>query len=411
MSETQANKEGAGPSIAVLPFDNMSGDAEQEYFSDGITEDIITDLSKVNGLMVVARNSSFAFKGQSKDIREIGRALGVRSVLEGSVRRTDNRVRITAQLIDATTGGHLWANRYDCDLDDIFGVQDRVTEQIVSALTAELSPAEKNAVVESQPNRPPTNPAAHDALLMARELLAKPTKTREIFNEMISLFERAIEIDPSSVGAQSGLAHALAQDYLNRYSDNPDGSLGRADRIARRSLALDPQDPYANTVAAMAAGLRRELDRVVPLLKTALKSDPNSALANSSRGYYEIVLGRPGDSIAYFEKAMKLDPVGRSLYLHNLGMAHLLLGRHQEAVEYFQRRIAEGEDVDVSQAYLASSLGHLGRTDEARTVWEELKAVNPSFSIFRQISRLPFQNPATAMPIVEGIRKAGLTAQ
>src|SRR5690349_16199695 len=187
----KAGANGAGQSIAVLPFTNMSGDPEQEYFSDGISEDIITDLSKIAGLIVIARNSSFTYKGRSVDVREVGRELGVRSVLEGSIRRAGQRVRITAQLIDATSGSHLWAERYDRDLTDIFAVQDEVTQQIVGALKVTLSPAEKARLVEKEPS----NVAAYDCVLRGREIMLSKEKNRETFEEAVTYFKKALELD------------------------------------------------------------------------------------------------------------------------------------------------------------------------------------------------------------------------
>ena len=210
---------GNKPSIAVLPFTNMSGDPEQEYFSDGITEDIITDLSKIAGLMVVARNSSFAYKNKSPDIRAVGRELGVRSVLEGSIRRAGNRVRITAQLIDAATGGHLWAERYDRDLTDIFALQDEVTQRIVEALKITLRPAERVLLAASRTS----NVEAHDCFLRGRELMINTvSKDREFFDRVVAIFRRAIELDPGYAEPYGGLAMAYCLDFQNGWAGTPD---------------------------------------------------------------------------------------------------------------------------------------------------------------------------------------------
>ena len=231
----------ATASIAVLPFTNMSGDPEQEYFSDGISEDIITDLSKIAGLMVIARNSSFTFKGRSVDVRAVGRDLGVRSVLEGSIRRAANRVRITAQLIDAATGAHLWADRYDRDLTDIFAVQDDVTRQIVDALKVTLSPAEKARLADSGT----PNIDAYDCYLRGRELLALNPKNRERFEQSTKFFMRALELDPSYSQAYASLSLAYNLDYQNRWSDNPDNSLQLAKHNAEQAIEKDPNEPFA----------------------------------------------------------------------------------------------------------------------------------------------------------------------
>jgi adenylate cyclase len=202
------------PSIAVLPFNNMSGDAEQEYFSDGITEDIITDLSKIAGLMVIARNSSFTYKGKSVDIRTVGRELGVRSVLEGSIRRAGNRVRITAQLIDAATGGHVWADRFDRDLTDIFAVQDEVTRQIVDALKVKLTPGEEARIADS----PTKNLEAHDLFLQGRALATSPNINGRIYAQAVEFLTRAVALDPGYAQAYAGLALAHVFDFHNRWT-------------------------------------------------------------------------------------------------------------------------------------------------------------------------------------------------
>ena len=220
------------PSIAVLPFTNMSGDPEQEYFSDGISEDIITDLSKIAGLMVISRNSCFTYKGRAVDTRTVGRDLGVRSVLEGSVRRAGNRLRITAQLIDAATGGHLWAERYDRDLTDLFAVQDDVTRRIVKALKVTLSAAEKARLADSEA----CNIEAYDYFLRGREFLVGEIKNREKFEEARNFLMQAIERDPSHSQSYAGLSWAYIFDYFNRWSDDPDGSLTLAKQCAEQAV-------------------------------------------------------------------------------------------------------------------------------------------------------------------------------
>jgi adenylate cyclase len=222
--------------IAILPFTNMSGDPEQEYFSDGISEDIITDLSKIAGLMVIARNSSFTYKGRSVDIRTIGRELGVQSVLEGSIRRAGNRVRITAQLINASSGGHLWAERYDRDLTDIFEVQDDVTHRIVDALKVTLSPGEKERLADTKAS----NLAAYDCLLRGREFLLGNERNRKTFEQAITYLKKALQHDPNYSQAYACLGFAHIFDYQNRWTDDPDGSLPLAKQYARQALGKDP---------------------------------------------------------------------------------------------------------------------------------------------------------------------------
>jgi adenylate cyclase len=227
------------PSIAVLPFANMSGDAEQEYFSDGMTEDLITDLSRVSGLFVIARNSSFAYKGRSVKVQEIGRDLGVRFVLEGSVRKAGNRVRITAQLIDAGSGGHLWAERFDRDLTDIFSTQDEVVEKIVGALAVTRTQGEEQRLRR----RGTGNVEAYESWLRAREFLTRGT--RESVVQARAMYRRAIEIDPNFAAPHAGLALAAISDYVSGWALDPAQALDEAERWARRAVELNDQEPVA----------------------------------------------------------------------------------------------------------------------------------------------------------------------
>src|SRR5215471_6459796 len=270
----------ATASIAILPFTNMSGDAEQEYFSDGISEDIITDLSKIAGMTVIARNSSFAYKGRSVDIRIVGRELGVQSVLEGSIRRSGNRVRITAQLIDVTSGGHLWGDRYDRDLTDIFEVQDDVTRRIVDALKVTLSPAEKERLAETKAS----NLAAYDYLLRGRELMLGKEKNRLTFEQSIACFKKALEHDPEYSQAYACLGFAHIFDYQNRWTDDPDSSLLLVRQYARQAIEKDPNEPLARCVSAMAASFEKDLERAKSEIDIALSLNPNFALAHNLRG-------------------------------------------------------------------------------------------------------------------------------
>jgi adenylate cyclase len=401
---THSRSNGSTASIAVLPFTNMSGDAEQEYFSDGISEDIITDLSKIGGLTVIARNSSFAYKGRSLDVRTIGHDLGVRSVLEGSIRRAGNRVRITAQLIDAASGSHLWAERYDREWTDIFEVQDDVTHRIVDALKLTLTPAEKAELADGDTS----NIEAYEAALRGRETLLGPTKNRDTFEQSKKLFLRAIELDPNFAKPYAGLAFAYMFDYQNRWSDNPDASLQRAKEYAQRALEKNPKEALAHAVAAVTATFERDLDRAQTEIELALLLNPNLSLAHNVRGGILIYLGRPLEAIPMIERAMRLDPAPNTPYLHFLGMANLLAGKYETAAALLKQRILVAPETDFSRGLLVSALGHLGEVDEARRVWAELKQINPKYVSSEHIGRLPFKNPEDARRITEGIEKAGL---
>ena len=314
---------------------------------------------------MIARNSSFTYKGRSVDVRAVGRDLGVRSVLEGSIRRAGNRVRITAQLIDATTGAHLWADRYDRDLTDIFEVQDDVTRRIVDALKVTLSPAEKARLAESGT----PNIDAYDCFLRGRELLLGKHKNRERFEQAIKFFTRALELDPNYSQAYAGLGLAYNFDYQNRWSDDPDNSLRLAKQNAEQAIEKDPNEPLAHCVAALAAIFEKDLDRAKSEVDMALSLNPNFALALHLLGSIRIYSGQPLEAIPAIERAMRLDPAFRHQYLHFLGMAYLLAGKYETAAALLKQRIILVPETDFSRAVLASALGHLGEVDEARRIW------------------------------------------
>jgi adenylate cyclase len=394
----------AAPSIAVLPFDNMSGDPSREYFSDGVAEDIITDLAKVAGLIVIARNSSFAYKGKKFDIRDIARELNVGFVLEGSIRHAANRVRVTAQLIDASNGAHLWAERYDRDLTDIFAVQDDVTQQIVAALKVTLSPAEKARLSDSGA----TNIDAHDCFMRGRELLVNATQTLETFEQAVAQMKRAIELDPNYAKAFAGLAWAYVLDYTNQWSEDADRSLALARRCADQAVEKDPREPLAHFSSAMVAGRERDTERAVAEANATLALSPHFSPARGLLGSVELYAGRPLAAITHMEQSMRLDPVVSQQGLHFLGLAYLMAGKYETAAAIFKQRLVLAPNSDTSRSFLASALGHIGEIEEARRVWDELKAINPKYSFARHVSRLPFQREEDIKIIAQGLTKAGL---
>ncbi len=393
------------PSIAILAFNNMSGDPEQEYFSDGISEDIITDLSKVSELNVIARNSSFTYKGKPVDVKQVGRELGVRYVLEGSVRKAGNRVRVTGQLIDAESGAHIWADRFDRDLTDIFAVQDELTHEIISALKIKLSAAEEALIADSGTK----NVSAHDFFLKGRELLFASKRDRDIFEQFMSCFRRAIELDPNYASAYAGLGMGYAFDYQNHWSDAPEKSLDQAQRLVDQAISKDDKDAFAHYVAAVVATWKKDYERWVRESEKALALNPNYALALLTRGNVHICTGEPTKAIPYIERAMRLDPdLLNGQYVHFLGLAYFVAGEYETAATCFKDRITINPTTDLSRALLASALGHLGRHEEARQVWHELKEINPRYSYADHFARLPFRDPADADKLTDGLRKAGL---
>ena len=389
-------------SIAVLPFANMSGDAEQDYFADGISEDIITALSKLSQLFVIARNSSFTFKGQNVHVQDVGAKLGVRHVLEGSVRKSGNRVRITAQLIDAISGGHLWAERFDRDLTDIFAVQDDVTQQIVGALALNLT---EDARQRLAPERP-RNTEAYDYFLRGRELWHRLTKEANLAAR--DLLQRATELDPNFASAYAFLALTHGIDYLNRWGASPPESMAQAEEAATRAVTLDDSDPWAHWALAIAKLYTRRHDEAVDEVERALALNPNFAEAHVCRGETLYYSGRPEEALESFARGKTLNPYFPDVVLHFQALALFQLGRYDEAVDLLLQRLARNAATDVSRALLAASYGHLGRLEEARAAWQEVLRVNPDFSLEYRRKVLPYKNPADFELMVDGLRKAGV---
>ncbi|MFT4097344.1 MAG: guanylyl cyclase [Rhodoblastus sp.] len=393
------------PSIVVLPFDNMSQDPEQDYFSDGIAEDIITDLSKISGLFVIARNSAFAYKNTAINVPQVCRDLGVRYALEGSIRKSGNRVRVTAQLIDGATGGHVWAERYDRDLTDIFDVQDDVTRQIVCALKVTLSEAEETGIAGSGTK----NVAAHDAFLKGRDLMTAK-KDRAHFDKWMACYRRAVELDADYSDAYAGLSVGYTIDHQNRWSAHPEQSLGEAERLADIALAKDRDNPFACFAAALAAQGRKDFGRWQAEIERALALNPNFAPAVVALGTLHVYTGAPMKGVPYIERAMRLDPTVRGQYLHFLGTAYLVAGEDARAAALFSERVLVNPDTDLSRGLLVAALGHLGRIDEARRVWRDLMEINPRYALEDHVARLPFKDPADAARIIAGARLAGVVA-
>jgi adenylate cyclase len=394
------------PSIAVLAFQNMSGDPEQEYFADGITEDVITDLSKVGGLMVIARNSSFAYKGKSVDIRQVARELAVRSVLEGSIRRAGNRVRINAQLIDAESGGHLWADRFDRELSDIFAVQDEVTQRIVEALRIKLSPGEAAALAAVET----TSSKAYDFFLRGRELLFALVRNRDSFERSTGFFDQAIAEDPDYGEPYAGLALAHILSWTNHWTEDWCQSLETAERNIDLALQKSPEVAFAHFVAAFFFFCKNDLDRSAEESDAALTLNPSFADAHNSRGVVYIYNGQPLAAVPHIEQAIRLDPASNHQSVHFLASAYLVAGRFEKAAALFRERVRLNPETDFSRAFLAVALGHLGQAEEAGRVWRELMEINPKYSFAEHVGRLPFRNKADVDQLAEGLSKAGIAA-
>ena len=390
------------PSIAVLPFQNMSGDPEQEYFSDGMTEDLITDLSKVSGLFVIARNSSFAYKGRSVKVQEIGRDLGVRFVLEGSVRKAGNRVRITAQLIDAGSGGHLWAERFDRDLTDIFSTQDEVVEKIVGMLAVTLTRGEEQRLHR----RGTGNVEAYESWLRARELLTRGT--RESVAQSRAMYRRAIEIDLNFARPHAGLALAAISEYVSGWAPDPAQALDEAERWARRAVELSDQEPVSHLALGAVLLWRRDQEGALAESRRMMALDPNFAQGYTATGLALMYAGRAAEALEPIAMAMRLDPLYPSMVLHFLAQANFSLGKYEIAAQQLVDRIARTPGTDASRMLLASCYGHLGRAEDAQAAWVELLKVNPDFSLMQRARVLPYKDARDFQRIAEGLAKAGL---
>ncbi|SLN53772.1 adenylate/guanylate cyclase domain-containing protein [Oceanibacterium hippocampi] len=391
------------PSIAVLPFDNLSGDPEQDYFADGICEDVITDLSKVSGLFVTARNSSFAYKGKSPDIRRVCRELGVRHVLEGSVRRAGRRVRISAQLIDGHTGGHLWADRFDRDLEDIFAVQDDVTREIVRALEVALTRDEK----ARRDSRRKVDPKAYDLAIRARSSVND--LTAEGMVRARQDLESAIAIEPDLAPAHAWLALVTTVEYANGWNGAGPDNLQTALQLCARALASDENEPFAYLALALTRMWLRDLDAAERSVRQAIALDPNFAGAFAALGSILDFAGRADEAIVSLQTALRLDPE-YGVAEQFLGRCLFNLGRYDEAEATYRKRLEEARHSDIARMFLASIHGHQGRNEEARHLWREIHEINPGFDIERLRRIMPYREPAVFERLYAGLRAARLIA-
>ncbi len=366
------------PSIAVLPFTNMSGDAEQEYFADGITEDIITDLSKVSGLFVIARNSTFTYKGRDVRIRQVAEDLGVRFVLEGSVRRVGDKVRINAQLIDATTGGHLWAERYDGSLADVFALQDKVTQKIVAALAVNLTAEERALTAQAETG----TPEAHDAFLRGWSHYRRGTP--DDFAEAIPQLERAVALDPDYGRAHAALAAVYwgshAKDFTSRggvWSERLGLSHAGSLVLARKHLreAMKNPVPLAHQVASGVRSYQGRHAEAVAEAERAIALDANDPVGHEAKAIALIYAGRPSAGAEAIAKAMRLDPHYPPAYLVWLGLARLGMEKFEAAAESLATATGRNPDDDVGLILLTAVYGHLGRAAEAKSTIAKLNTL------------------------------------
>jgi TolB-like protein len=393
------------PSIAVLPFQNMSGDPNQEYFADGIAEDLITALSRGSWFFVIARNSSFAFRAEKLDVRTIAQRLGVRYLVEGSVRKIGSRLRVTAQLIDAASGTHLWADKYDGSLDEMFELQDRIIENLMGAIEPKLRSAE---IARTRRKRS-ENLDAFDLLLQA--LPNHWAMSCQGFGRAIELLDRAIALAPGYAEALGYAAACRAFRPLHNCSPDPAKDFEEADRLSWRALEADPLDPVALRSASFVSVLtKRDYETALNLIDRSLAVDPNGALTWGYRGWINVWAGHPDEAIADCDKALRLSPFDHWISTHTLGKSFALTmsGRFEDGLRWARRAMQENPQWTASYRGLAAALVLNGKVDEARPVAARLWEIDPDFSVERWSETAPFRRTEGQEVFFSALRTAGL---
>jgi adenylate cyclase len=390
------------PSIAVLPFVNMTDDPKQEYFSDGMTEEIITALSKIPNLFVIARNSTFTYKGKAVKVKQAAEELGIRYVLEGSVRKAGEKVRITAQLIDALAGYHLWAERYDRDLKDIFALQDEITLKVAAALQAKLTVGDHARIMA----KGTTNLDAYLKALQCREQGQRWTKEGNA--ALRNYAEEVIALDPKYPFGYLALALSHFVGIMLGLSESPQQSLARGIELTKHALSLDNSYSFAHAVLGVSYVLARQYDKGVAEAERAVALDPNSSENLFYLAYVLCFVGKPEEAIPLIERAERLNPIPLPFQLLTMSSAHRLTGRYEKAVETAKRAIRVEPNNQVAHVYLIASYIALGREKEACGVTAELLRINPNFSVDHFIKRIPFKNQSENDRLADALYKAGL---
>jgi TolB-like protein len=393
-----------GPSIAVLPFANLSSEPEQGYFADGMAEDITTALARFKWLFVIARNSAFAYKGRAVDIRQIGRELGVRYVLEGSVRRRTKQLRITGQLIDATTGAHIWADQFDGDLSDVFSLQDRITESVVAA----IEPTLRRAEIERMKRKPPANLDSYDLLLRAQEL--EHTFTDAALAEALLCLKDALALDPSYAPAMALAAYCYAVRRVQGWMKNPQMEIAEGLRLASLAAEIGSDDATVLWRAAFAIRqLARDAGRASDLAYRSLSLNPNAAMAMAIAGLSEAALGHPEKGLELLQRAARLsprDPKGWFI-AQGLGAVYFMLNQFEVVVSLSRQALLYNPRHTSAYRLLAASLVNLGRMDEATEVVRQLLTVSPGLTIAAWRARTPIHE-SMAQTLSHALQRAGL---
>ena len=394
------------PSIAVLPFENMSGDPEQEYFADGMVEEIITALSRFHWLFVIARNSSFTYKGRAVDVKRVARELGVRYVLEGGVRKVANRVRLSAQLIDAARGAHLWADRFEGGLEDIFDLQDQLTANVVGAITPKLEKAE----IERAKRKPTESLDAYDYYLRGMAIVNRVA--RDANEEALRLFKRAIDLDPEFGSAYARAAQCYVFRKMNRWMMNPQKEVVEAARLARRAVQADRDDAVALSIAGyVLAYVVGDLDDGAALVDRALVLNPNLAGAWSASAWIKIYLGEPDIAIEHQAIAIRLSPLDPRIWLWqaSTARAHFFAGRYDEATTWAEKALREEPDHLGTIRIAAASNALAGRLAEANKAITRIRQLDPALRLSNLNEVMPpFRRSEDRAKFVDGLRKAGL---
>ena len=390
------------PSIAVLPFDNFSGDPKEDYFADGITETLITTLSRIPSLFVIARNSAFAYQGKAVKVQQVAEELGVRYVLEGSVQRSDDRVRVNTQLVDALTGQHLWAKAYDRKAGDIFAVQDDIASKVAAEMEVQLTEGEQARIARGHAG----DPQAYDLYLRARQHYHRYTKND--FKRAQQLYQRAVDIDPGFVAAWIGLGWVHQLQARFGWTDTPDKSRRMARDMALKARTLDPQDPGAYELLSQIALFEREFERANEHCEKALALAPETADTLAGCAHNFTYLGKPKEALRLIERAMRLSPYYPGWYLFVLGNAHRLLGNYEEALAALKAWQERLPNAPFPHIVLTYTYAEMGRLEDARAEAQELLEKWPDFSVEQQAKMTPYQDPAELELTLEGLRKAGV---
>ncbi len=401
--QSKASEWSKRPSIAVLPFTNMSADQDQEYFSDGITEEIITGLSKVPGMMVIARNSTFAYKGKAVKVQQVGQDLGVQYVLEGSVRKAGDRVRIAVQLIDAGSGHHLWAERYDRQLSDVFALQDEITVNVMRAMQVELTEGKQACQWLKQGSG---NIEAYETGM--RGMASFRRFSREGNEEARRYFEECIALDPGYPGAYVMLAWTHLLDVYNGWTRSPPDSIHLAFELAQKGLALDGSQADAHALLGNIYLFQREFEKAMEEGECAIALNPSGADHHVWLAMILTAAGKPREAVNCINRALRLNPLPPAWYDWSLGDAYVMLGRHEEALQAYGRTLEKTPDFLLALAGLVAASVGLGRNNEAEATAKKIIDIEPGFSVDRFVETLPYKREEDRSRLARALRKAGL---